>query len=62
MEVKTLTIQGMSCQHCVMHVKKELSKIASVKDVKIGSAVVEIDPGSGQALAIQRISLASPAA
>jgi copper chaperone CopZ len=26
-----------------MHVKKELSKIAEVKDVQIGSAVVSVD-------------------
>jgi len=38
-----LTIQGMSCGHCVMHVRTELSKIAVVKDVQIGSAEVEVD-------------------
>ncbi len=43
MKTQTLTIQGMSCNHCVMHVRKELSKVATVKDVQIGKAVVEID-------------------
>ena len=43
MVIQTLKIQGMSCGHCTMQVKKELSKVASVKDVKIGSAVVEVD-------------------
>ena len=39
-----LKIQGMSCQHCVMTVKKELSKLnISVKDVQIGSADIEYD-------------------
>lgn len=39
-----LKIQGMSCQHCVMAVKKELSKLnINVKDVRIGSAEVEYD-------------------
>lgn len=39
-----LKIQGMSCQHCVMAVKKELSKLnITVKDVQIGSAEVEYD-------------------
>ena len=45
MKTQTVKIQGMSCNHCVMHVKKELSKIAdiSIKDVQIGSAVVDAD-------------------
>jgi copper chaperone len=46
MEIRTLKIAGMSCQHCVMHVKKELSKIATVKDVQIGMAVIELDPAA----------------
>ena len=43
MKTQTLTIEGMSCGHCVMHVTKELSKVAAVKDVQIGKAIVEID-------------------
>ena len=43
MTIRTLKISGMSCDHCVMHVRKELAKITSVKDVRIGSAVVEVD-------------------
>ena len=37
-------IDGMSCQHCVMAVKKEIQKL-DVKnlDVKIGEASVEFD-------------------
>ncbi len=40
-----LTIEGMSCNHCVMHVKKELSKIAGlvIEDVQIGKARVQYD-------------------
>ncbi|MDD8017160.1 MAG: cation transporter [Bacteroidota bacterium] len=40
-----LTIEGMSCHHCVMAVEKELKKLSTVniKEVKIGSAVVEAD-------------------
>jgi len=39
-----LKIDGMSCQHCVMAVKKEIQKL-DVKnlDVKIGEATVEFD-------------------
>ncbi len=45
MKSHELTIEGMSCQHCVMHVKKELSKISGlvVEDVRIGSARVQYD-------------------
>lgn len=50
-----LIVNGMSCGHCVMSLKKELSKIdgANVVDVKVGSAKVEYDEEkvSGSALA-----------
>ncbi len=38
-------IEGMSCQHCVMAVKKELAKVPGVeiRDVRIGSASVAYD-------------------
>lgn len=40
-----LKIEGMSCQHCVMSVKKAVDGINGVKsaDVSIGSAKVEFD-------------------
>ncbi len=45
MITKEFRIEGMSCNHCVMAVKRELSKIQGlrVKDVRIGSASVEYD-------------------
>jgi copper chaperone len=45
MKTAELKIEGMSCHHCVMAVKKELSKLDNVKveDVQIGSAKVEYD-------------------
>ncbi|MGE5499727.1 MAG: heavy-metal-associated domain-containing protein [Syntrophothermus sp.] len=44
MKSEKLIIEGMSCGHCVMRVKKELSKLdINVKDVKPGSADVEYD-------------------
>lgn len=46
MDIKTLKIAGMSCQHCVMAVKNQLSTVATVKEVTIGKAVVEIDPST----------------
>ncbi len=45
MKSHELTIEGMSCQHCVMHVKKELGKISGlvIEDVQIGKARVQYD-------------------
>jgi copper chaperone len=44
MKVETLKIDGMSCNHCVMAVKKELSKLdLKLLDVEIGSAKIEYD-------------------
>ncbi|MGA7837811.1 MAG: cation transporter [Ignavibacteriaceae bacterium] len=44
MKSETIKIEGMSCQHCVMAVKKELSKLdLKVNDVQIGSASIEFD-------------------
>ena len=42
---KTYTISGMSCNHCVMAVKKELAKISdlNVLEVRVGAAEVEFD-------------------
>ena len=42
---KQLSIEGMTCAHCVMHVKKALSGVAGVTSVNVDlttrSAVVE---------------------
>jgi copper chaperone len=44
MKVESLKIEGMSCNHCVMAVKKELSKLdLRLLDVSIGSAKIEYD-------------------
>lgn len=41
---QTIKIEGMTCQHCVMAVKKELQKLDPQNlDVKIGEATVEYD-------------------
>lgn len=47
METKEYTIDGMSCQHCVMAVRKELEKIQGVRvdNVEIGKATVTYEPG-----------------
>jgi copper chaperone len=45
MTTKEIKIEGMSCGHCEMAVRKELSKLddVKVKKVKIGEAIVEFD-------------------
>ncbi|MDP4192416.1 MAG: heavy-metal-associated domain-containing protein [Bacteroidota bacterium] len=44
MKTEKLEIEGMSCQHCVMHVRKELSRLdVNIRDVQIGSADIEYD-------------------
>ena len=45
MRIQELRIEGMTCGHCVMHVKKELSKLQHVQvdDVQIGKARVQYD-------------------
>ncbi|MBI5665075.1 MAG: heavy-metal-associated domain-containing protein [Nitrospirae bacterium] len=41
----TLKIEGMSCQHCVMHVKKAIDSVNGVSssNVTLGSATVVYD-------------------
>jgi copper chaperone len=40
-----IKIEGMSCQHCVMAVKKALGDVPGIleSDVQIGSAVIKYD-------------------
>jgi copper chaperone len=40
-----ITIEGMSCQHCVMRVKKAIDAVSGVShsEVVIGSAIVSYD-------------------
>ncbi len=44
MKIEKIKIEGMSCEHCIMAVRKELSKMdLNLIDVKIGSAEIEYD-------------------
>jgi copper chaperone len=54
MKKSEFTIEGMSCGHCVMAVKKELSKIEHliIEDVQIGKAVVAYDESTVNETAI----------
>lgn len=44
---KKLSIEGMSCQHCVMHVSNALKEVAGVTEVEVkladNSAVLSAD-------------------
>ncbi|MCU0333023.1 MAG: cation transporter [Ignavibacteriaceae bacterium] len=52
---KEFKIEGMSCNHCVMAVHKNLSKIKLLKfEVAIGSAKVEFDENEIKEKAIIR--------
>jgi len=48
MERASLSIDGMSCGHCVAHVRKALAAVphVHVDDVGIGSATVHYEPGT----------------
>ena len=45
MKTKEFIIEGMSCGHCVMAVRKELSKLNNIKidDIQIGKAKIDFD-------------------
>jgi copper chaperone len=45
MKTQELKIEGMSCGHCVMSVKKELGKLAGVvvDEVQVGRAKIHYD-------------------
>jgi copper chaperone len=48
MERLNLTIEGMTCEHCLRAVRGRLEKTAGVRidDVQIGSAVIDYDPAT----------------
>lgn len=43
-----LTIEGMSCDHCVRAVRQALQQVPGLRvgDVSVGSATVEYDPAA----------------
>lgn len=36
--IKTLDVEGMTCQHCVMHVTNALKEVAGVSQVQVDLA------------------------
>ena len=51
----TITINGMTCSHCVAAVQKALASVpgVTVDAVTIGSATVSIDPAIGSLSAVE---------
>jgi len=56
MKTEELKIQGMTCGHCVMSVRKELTKLAGVKveDVQIGKVRIQYDESQVKRQDIER--------
>ena len=50
MIIREFIIEGMSCSHCVMAVRKELTRLDNIKidDVQIGKATVEFDESKSE--------------
>ena len=50
-----LTIEGMTCEHCVRAVKTRLSSTpgVEVERVDVGSAVIRLDPGTTKLEAVE---------
>ncbi len=56
MERLTLTIDGMTCGHCVSQVTKALNDVdgVNVEQVKVGAATVAFDPSATSEAEITR--------
>jgi len=56
MKETMIAIEGMSCQHCVMAVKKALGGVPGIleSEVQIGSAAVKYDEGKVKKEEIER--------
>jgi copper chaperone len=54
MKIQEFKIEGMSCGHCVMAVRKELSRLDNVKidDIQIGKVKVEFDESKTEEISI----------
>ena len=50
-----LTIEGMTCEHCVRAVERRLARTAGVEveRVEVGSAVIRLDPGATSVQAVE---------
>jgi copper chaperone CopZ len=48
MNSHNISIQGMSCGHCLQHITRAIHSIPTVKaaDVRMGSAYIQLKPGA----------------
>jgi copper chaperone CopZ len=55
MERMTLSIEGMSCGHCVRAVRDALAELpgVDVQRVDVGTATVAVDPAVGSRAAVE---------
>jgi copper chaperone len=55
MDLKTYTVAGMTCAHCVLSVREEVSEVARVENVDVdleaGRLAVRGDPIEDEAIA-----------
>ena len=55
---KTIQIEGMSCNHCKMHVEKALSAVPGVKSVKVDLAQKNAVVSAGDSVSDEMLTLA----
>ena len=60
MSVKTYTVQGMTCGHCVSSVKEEVGEVAGVTGVEVDLASGRLDV-AGEGVADEAVRLADRA-
>ena len=53
-----LKVKGMSCQHCVMSVKKALNQLEGIQNVQVDLQKEEVRFDNTKALALNRIEKA----
>ena len=46
-DTRSYTVQGMTCQHCVLSVREELSEVAGVDDVDVDLASSRVSVTGG---------------
>lgn len=56
--MKTMTVKGMSCQHCVMAVTKALNGIDGITDVKVDLATGKVTFEETKSMAPETIATA----
>ncbi len=58
MEEETVTVNGMSCNHCVMSVTKALTKLDGIQNVRVDLQKGEVRFNNTKAVALDKIEKA----